>query len=282
METIAARIDLVQKRVAAAARRAGRAPAEVRLVGVTKTHPVEVIAAALAAGLHDFGENRVQEAEPKIAALDRERANITWHLIGHLQSNKAKRAAGLFDLIHSVDSLHLAQVLSRTMDETRDKRQEIRDDEIRDKRQETRDEIASVQSPVSRLLSPVSPLLSPAVPILLQVNVSGEASKEGFDLAGWEQRPTQLDAFLEQVEQILALPRLAVRGLMTIAPWGDDPEAARPTFRAARRLRDALAQRFSAADWTGLSMGMTDDFEVAIEEGATIVRVGRAIFGERQ
>jgi len=267
METISARIDQVQERVAAAARRAGRAPAEVLLVGVTKTHPAEMITAALAAGLHDFGENRVQEAEPKIAALDRERANITWHLIGHLQSNKAKRAAGLFDLIHSVDSLHLAQVLSRTMGETRD-------DQIRDKRQETRDEIASVQSPVSRLLSPT-------LPVLLQVNVSGEASKEGFDLAGWEQCPTQLDAFLGQVEQILALPGLAVHGLMTIAPWGDDPEAARPTFRSVRRLRDALAQRFPAADWTALSMGMTDDFEVAIEEGATIVRVGRAIFGER-
>jgi PLP dependent protein len=262
MQTISARIDQVQERVAAAARRAGRTPAEVLLVGVTKTHPAEMITAALAAGLHDFGENRVQEAEPKIAALDRERANITWHLIGHLQSNKAKRAAGLFDLIHSVDSLHLAQVLSRTEGKTRDKRQQ------------TTDEIASVQAPVS-------PLLSPALPILLQVNVSGEASKEGFDLAGWEQCPTQLDAFLGQVEQILALPGLAVHGLMTIAPWGDDPEAARPTFRSVRRLRDALAQRFPAADWTALSMGMTDDFEVAIEEGATIVRVGRAIFGER-
>ena len=113
MDTIAARLGAVQERVAAAARRAGRAPDEVRLVGVSKTHPAELVAAALVAGLHDFGENRVQEAEPKIAALAHERANITWHLIGHLQSNKAKRAAALFDLIHSIDSLHLAHALAR-------------------------------------------------------------------------------------------------------------------------------------------------------------------------
>ena len=113
---------------------------------------------------------------------------------------------------------------------------------------------------------------------MLQVNVSGEASKDGFDLAGWEERPDRLDGFFAEVERVLALPQLRVGGLMTIAPWGDDPAAARPTFRSAQRLRDALARRFPAADWSALSMGMTDDFEVAIEEGATIVRVGRAIF----
>jgi len=265
METIAARIDRVQERVATAARRAGRAPAEVRLVGVSKTHPAEVVAAALAAGLRDFGENRVQEAEPKIAALAQERASITWHLIGHLQGNKAKRAAGLFDLIHSVDSLHLAQALDRAIE---NRRLKIEDTE------------SHTSSPI---LDPRSSILNShgQLPVLLQVNVSGEASKEGFDLAGWDERPTELDAFFGQVEQILALPRLAVLGLMTIAPWADDPEAARPTFRSACRLRDTLAQRFPSADWAALSMGMTDDFEVAIEEGATIVRVGRAIFGAR-
>jgi uncharacterized pyridoxal phosphate-containing UPF0001 family protein len=117
--------------------------------------------------------------------------------------------------------------------------------------------------------------------VLLQVNVSGEASKEGFALAGWEERPAALDAFLADVVALLALPQLRVRGLMTIAPWGSDPEAARPTFRSARRLRDLLAQRFPQADWSALSMGMSDDYAVAIEEGSTIVRVGRAIFGER-
>src|SRR5205823_4595824 len=110
---------------------------------------------------------------------------------------------------------------------------------------------------------------------------SGEASKEGFALAGWEERPALLDAFLAQVEALLALPHLRVGGLMTIAPWSDDPEAARPTFRSARGLRDRLAQRFPQGGWDELSMGMTDDFAVAIEEGATLVRIGRAIFGER-
>ena len=239
MDTLAARIAAIQERVAAAARRSGRAPDAVRLVGVTKTHPPELVAEAVSAGLHDFGENRVQEAQGKIAALAGTRNAMTWHLIGHLQSNKARRAAELFDMVHSVDSVHLAQALARG---------------------------AAERAPL---------------PILLQVNVSGEASKEGFALADWDVRPDALQAFFGEVEQVLALPELAVQGLMTIAPWGDDPEAARPTFRAARRLRDALAQQFPAASWDALSMGMTDDFEVAIEEGATIVRVGRAIFGSR-
>ena len=112
--------------------------------------------------------------------------------------------------------------------------------------------------------------------------MSGEASKDGFDLAGWEERPDVLDVFFAEVERLLALPHLRVGGLMTIAPWGDDQAAARPTFRSVQRLRDVLARRFPAADWSALSMGMSDDFEVAIEEGATIVRVGRAIFGSRQ
>lgn len=245
MNTIAARVSAVQARVDAAARRAGRDPADVQLVGVSKTQPPEAVAAALAAGLRDFGENRVHEAEAKLVALAAERTHMRWHLIGHLQSNKARRAAALFDLIHSVDSLHLARVLARHAAERG-------------------------QTPAPH-----------ALPVLLQVNVSGEASKEGFDLAGWEARPAALAAFAAEVEQILGLPHLAVQGLMTIAPWGSDPEQARPTFRAARRLRDWLAQRFPAAAWGTLSMGMTDDFEVAIEEGATLVRVGRAIFGER-
>jgi len=236
MTALAERIAAVQERIVAAARHAVRDPSEVRLVGVSKTHPPEVVAEALAAGLANFGENRVQEAEEKSAALAAERERITWHLIGHLQTNKAKKAAQLFDVIHSVDSLRLAEALDRHAN---------------------------------------------ALPILLQVNVSGEASKEGFDLAGWEDRSIALDVFLADAERILALPNLRVHGLMTIAPWGDDPEQARPTFRSARVLRDRLAQRFPSANWQQLSMGMTDDFAVAIEEGATIVRVGRAIFGAR-
>jgi PLP dependent protein len=249
MDTIAMRIEGVRERIAAAARRAGRSAEQIRLVGVTKTHPPELVAQAFTAGLRDFGENRVQEAEPKIAALATNRNAIIWHLIGHLQSNKAKRAAALFDLVHSVDSLHLAEALERGGGE---------------------------RTPNSQLPTPKS------LPVLLQVNVSGEASKDGFDLAGWEERPDLLGVFFAEVERLLALPHLRVGGLMTIAPWGDDAAAARPTFRSAQRLRDALARRFPAADWSALSMGMTDDFEVAIEEGATIVRVGRAIFGSRQ
>ena len=255
MDTIAMRIDHVRERIEAAARRAGRSPEEIRLVGVSKTHPPELVAQALAAGLRDFGENRVQEAEPKIAALATERNAITWHLIGHLQSNKAKRAAGLFDVIHSVDSLALAEALNR----------------------HAADRMSNTVTP-----SPLLPFIPSPLPVLLQINVSGEASKDGFDLAGWETRPELLDRFFAEVEQLLALPNLRVGGLMTIAPWGDDPARAQPTFRSAQRLRDALAQRFPAADWSALSMGMSDDFEVAIAEGATIVRVGRAIFGSRQ
>lgn len=244
METLTERLTAVRERIAAAARRVNRDPATIRLVGVTKAHPVEVIRAALDAGLRDIGENRVQEAEAKIAALAAERRRLTWHLIGHLQTNKAKKAAMLFDMVHSVDSLRLAQILDRYAAEVRREAQ-------------------------GRL------------PILLQVNVSGEATKSGFALHGWETRPDTYERFCADVEQILALPHLDVRGLMTIAPWGPDPEQARPVFRAVRRLRDDLAQRFPAAAWRDLSMGMTDDFEVAIEEGATIVRIGRAIFGER-
>jgi PLP dependent protein len=242
MEIVAAQLEAVWERIAAAAQRADRSPEQIRLVGVSKTHPPELVARAFAAGLRDFGENRVQEAEQKIAALAADRNAITWHLIGHLQSNKARRAAALFDIVHSLDSLHLAEALARGVG-------------------------SSLPNPL---------------PVLLQVNVSGEASKDGFDLAGWEERPDLLDGFFAEVDRLLALPHLRVGGLMTIAPWGDAPAAARPTFRSVRRLRDALARRFPAADWSALSMGMSDDFEVAIEEGATIVRVGRAIFGSRQ
>jgi pyridoxal phosphate enzyme (YggS family) len=244
METLIDRLMIVRERIAAAAQRAGRDLETIRLVGVTKAQPVEAIRAALDAGLRDIGENRVQEAEAKMTALEAERHRLTWHLIGHLQTNKAKKAAVLFDMVHSVDSLRLALLLERYAAEAR-------------------------REAGWRL------------PVLLQVNVSGEATKSGFDLYGWETQPDVYERFCADVEQILALPHLDVRGLMTIAPWAPDPEAARPVFRATRRLSDALAQRFPIAPWRDLSMGMTDDFEVAIEEGATIVRIGRAIFGER-
>ncbi len=242
MDYIAANIAAVRERIAIAARRVGRAENDITLVGVSKTRPAEDVALALAAGLADFGENRVQEAEDKITELAHVRNSMRWHLIGHLQSNKARRAVALFDLLHSVDSLALAETLDR----------------------QTANHAPGKQ-----------------IPVLLQVNVSGETTKEGFDLAGWAERPELFDTFRADVERILALPHLNVRGLMTIAPWASDPQAARPAFYSTARLRDTLAHCFPTTSWAELSMGMTDDFDVAIEEGATIVRVGRAIFGER-
>ncbi len=217
--TIAERLELVRGRIAQAAERAGRSSEDVTLVAVGKSFPAEVIAEGIAAGITHLGENRVQEAAAKIPALHHLPA--TWHMVGHLQTNKAKTALELFDIIHSVDSLHLAQVLSRRAERT--------------------------------------------IPVLLEVNVAGEASKFGF---------TPSEA-LQSAEAVAPLPHLDLRGLMTIAPFVNDPEEVRPVFRELRRLRDALGL-------AELSMGMTDDFEVAIEEGATIVRIGRAIFGERQ
>jgi hypothetical protein len=209
---------------------------------VTKTHPVYVVQAAYEAGLREFGENRVGEAEAKIPAFIEQVAPAEpprWHMIGHLQRRKVRLALQLFGIIHSVDSLRLAQRIER---------------------------IAAEGEKV--------------VPVLLEVNVSGEASKYGFDMSHSRSEKDRA-VFFERVEQILALPHLKVRGLMTMAPIVSDPEQARPVFANLRTLRDTLSRCFPGADWHELSMGMTDDFEVAIEEGATMVRVGRAIFGAR-
>ena len=231
----------VRERMAAAARRAGRSLDAVTLVAVTKTHPVHVVRQAYKAGLREFGENRVGEAEAKIPAFEQVAPPEPprWHMIGHLQRRKVRLALALFQLFHSVDSLRLAQRIER---------------------------IAAEDEKV--------------VPVLLEVNVSGEASKYGFELSSAKPEKER-EAFFEQVEQVLALPHLEIRGLMTMAPIVSDPEQARPVFVNLRTLRDTLSRRFPGADWRELSMGMTDDFEVAIEEGATMVRVGRAIFGAR-
>ena len=197
-----------------------RAASEVTIVAVSKTFPAGVIQEALAAGIRHIGENRVQDAEPKIRSLAALGLHPTWHMVGHLQTNKAKAALELFDVIQSVDSLRLAEALSQR-----------------------------AQRPL---------------PILLEVNVGGEATKYGF--APEEVPPA--------AEAIARLSNLEVRGLMTVAPLTADPEDVRPVFHRLRQLRDALGLR-------ELSMGMTDDFEVAIGEGATIVRIGRAIFGPR-
>ena len=224
----------VQERIAAARQRGGRDD-EVSLVAVSKTQSVETVAQAYHAGLRLFGENRVEEAGPKAESLARLIAPDpppAWHMIGHLQSRKAAQVLPWASMVHSIDSTRLATRLNRMIEETGE---------------------------------------GQVLPILLEVNVSGEASKDGFT-------GTELPA---AIGSISALPHLRIEGLMTMAPIVDDPELARPVFRALRRLRDELAATFPGVRFDHLSMGMTDDFEVAIEEGATIVRIGRAIFGER-
>jgi hypothetical protein len=231
----------VRERIAEACLRVNRDPLEVTLIAVSKTMPLTAIVEAVAAGQRDFGENRVEEALPKIAQAAQIAAPaLRWHLVGHLQSRKARDAAGAFDLIHSVDSVKLAEKLS----------------------------IRCVAG-------------GKAQPILLECNVSGEATKNGFPLHGWERDAECLDGFAQQVAQIAALPGLHIVGLMTMAPIVEHPDQARPVFASLRALRDALRARFPALPLEHLSMGMTDDFEAAIAEGATMVRIGRAIFGPR-
>jgi pyridoxal phosphate enzyme (YggS family) len=225
VDGIGERLAKVSRRIEAAANRSGRAASSVTLVAVSKTMPVEVIRGAVAAGVTILGENRVQEARDKIAALP---GVAQWHLIGHLQTNKAKLAVGLFDRIHSLDSIRLAHELDRHAAEA------------------------------GRRLR-----------CLIEVNVGGEDQKSG---ASEEEVRPLLDAAAR-------LPHIVVEGLMAIPPFLSNPEAVRPYFRRLRAVRDALAaEGFALPD---LSMGMSHDFEVAIEEGATLVRIGTAIFGPR-
>ena len=226
-------IAAVRDRIAETARRRGRRPEDIALMAVTKTHPPERIREAHTAGLRLFGENRVQEFAGKAAALA-DLAGAEWHMIGHLQTNKAGKAAELFGAVDSVDSVKLAEKLD-----------------------------AAARSMGKKLR------------VLIEVNVGGEAAKSGVAPDSRE---------LEEL--LLAAPRfeaLEFRGLMTVPPFTDDPEGARPYFRKLRELRDAIAaRRLPAVGLDVLSMGMSHDFEVAIEEGSTCVRVGTAIFGERQ
>jgi len=218
---IAANVAAVQQRIDRAAAAAGRDPASVTLVSVSKTFPPALVALAHQAGLRHFGENWMQEAEDKLPALAQLTPKPQWHFIGHLQTNKIKAVLGLFDVIESVDSLHLAEAISRRVGDR-------------------------------------------PVPVLLEVNVAAEPSKFGFTL----------DQVPDALAKARALPGLEVRGLMTVAPEAADPEQVRPVFRTLREL----AQAHGLPE---LSMGMTNDFEVAIQEGATMVRLGRAIFGAR-
>ncbi|MBW2107254.1 MAG: YggS family pyridoxal phosphate-dependent enzyme [Deltaproteobacteria bacterium] len=222
------RLKQVKARIAGAAEAVGRDPDSITLVAVSKTVPAERVAAAIRAGVTDLGENYVQEAQEKIQGLADQA--VSWHFIGHLQSNKAKHAVRLFDLIHSVDSLKLARAL--------DKRAEV---------------IGKVQK------------------ILIQVNISGEATKSGI-------APNETLALARSIVQ---LENLHLCGLMTVPAFFNAPDRVRPHFKAMRELRETLTMKFPDLGLSELSMGMTGDFEAAIEEGATIVRIGTAIFGHR-
>jgi PLP dependent protein len=225
---IADNINAIKQRIAAAAARSQRTPDSIKLLAVTKTVSPLYIGKAIDAGISMFGENYVQEAKEKIAAIGK---GVQWHMIGHLQTNKAKYAVKLFDYIHSVDRIDLAREINQK-----------------------------------------TLLTGQKINILIEVNVSGEETKNGI----------QADDAINLIKDISKLDNISVRGLMTMAPYSANPDDSRPHFRALRNLRDNIIREdITGINMEELSMGMTDDFEVAIEEGATIVRIGRAIFGKR-
>jgi pyridoxal phosphate enzyme (YggS family) len=226
-------LQAIRTRIAVAAGRARRNAAGIRMIAVSKGQPVELIREAFAAGIRDFGENYLEEAELKIRTLD---PSIRWHMIGHVQSRKAQRVADLFPWIHSVDSAHLAIRLSRFA-------------------------VGGGRT----------------VDVLLECNLSGEATKFGWPAAGrsaWE-------TLLEEWKRMLPLPGIRILGLMTMAPYSEDPELSRPVFRRLRELSELARRSLPSAVGPELSMGMSDDFEQAVEEGATMLRIGRALFGPR-
>jgi pyridoxal phosphate enzyme (YggS family) len=235
MSVVADNYQRVLERIDRAAASAGRDPQDIRLVVVTKGHPVRVVREAVQAGASLLGENYVEEALPKIQACS-DLPGLEWHMIGHVQSRKAQEVSEHFPWVHSVDSLKLA-----------------------------------------RRLSHFSAHYGRSTRVLLECNVSGEETKFGWtasDPSAWKQ-------LLPEFEQIAHLPNLNVTGLMTIAPFLPDPEDARPFFRRLRALRDYLSQCIPDVSWNDLSMGMSADYEVAIQEGATLVRIGQAILGPR-
>jgi pyridoxal phosphate enzyme (YggS family) len=226
---ISDRLLAIKTRIETAARRSGRPPEAVRLVAVTKTHPAARVRSAITAGVTIVGENYIQEARTKFDALIDQA--VSWHFIGHLQSNKAKYAVRMFDLIHTVDSIKLALEVERQAQKA-----------------------GKVQD------------------VLIQVNIGGETSKSGVSAQG----------LTDLLYGIQHLPHIRVKGLMTLPPFFDDPEGSRPCFSALRRLSERIRSwNIPNIEMTELSMGMTGDFETAIEEGATLVRIGTAIFGER-
>jgi pyridoxal phosphate enzyme (YggS family) len=230
METdIAVNINKVRQRIVAAAARCNRSPDSVRLLAVTKTVSSLAVEEAIEAGITAFGENYVQEAKEKIAVMGK---RVEWHMIGYLQTNKAKYAVNLFDYIHSVDRVELAKEINKR-----------------------------------------AGLINRKINILIEINISGEKTKSGIEAAH----------AVKLIKDISILENISVKGLMTMAPYSSNPENSRPYFSELRNLQKIIIKEgFKDIQMDELSMGMTDDFEIAIEEGATIVRIGRAIFGERQ
>jgi PLP dependent protein len=231
---IRARLELVHEQIVLAAQSARRDPVAVKLVVVTKTHPVERVQAAIEAGVRHLGENYAEEAIAKMDALGN--VPVEWHMIGHVQSRKANLVSGRFDLMHSLDNLKLANRLDRFSAEA-----------------------------------------GRALPVLLEVNVSGEGSKFGYP--AWDE--SQWPALVDEILPISELPNLQIRGLMSMPPFAEQAEESRPYFVRLRGLQEYLSKQVPAADWDELSMGTSVDYTVAIQEGATLVRVGTAIMGQR-
>jgi pyridoxal phosphate enzyme (YggS family) len=234
-EDIRNNYNIVLDRISRAARIAGRDPDEIHLVVVTKTHPIDVVQAVIEAGANHLGENYVEEAIPKIVSMHNIR-DIKWHMIGHVQSRKARSVCEYFHYMHSLDNVKLAERLDRFSKE-----------------------------------------LGQSIPVWLEVNTSGEASKNGWNICFEE----QWGSILTDIKQIIALPNVDIQGLMTMPPFSDNPEDARPFYKRLRRFQEYLTSKIKQVSWRELSMGMSVDFEVAIQEGATWVRIGQAILGSR-
>lgn len=234
--TIGDNLDRVRERIGLAAKSVNRDQDQVRLIVVTKGHPVEIVSAAIKAGAADLGENYVEESLPKISVFP-SGDGLRWHMIGHIQSRKAKAVSQSFDWVQTIDSIKLARRLSRFAGE-----------------------------------------IDRKIPYLLECNISGEDTKFGW--TAWNE--LEWEKLAEEISPLFEMENIIPRGLMTMAPFFDQPESARPYFSRLRKLKDYLSERFSGHEWGELSMGMSGDYEVAIQEGATMVRIGTAILGERK
>lgn len=234
--TIRDNYQLIVEKVAKAAKSCGRSPEEIRLVVVTKTHPIEIIQEVIDAGAVDLGENYVEDAVPKIIHF-RDKKNLNWHMVGHVQSRKSPMVCEYFDYLHSLDSLKLAKKLNNHLSET-----------------------------------------NKSLPVWLEFNVGGEDSKSGWDI--WNEENWRI--ILPDFEQIITYPSLHILGLMTIPPYSSDPESSRPYYQKLKKFQEFLISHFKLSGLEELSIGMSGDFEVAIQEGSTCVRIGQAILGPRR